>query len=35
MMASLVTRAINLFVYLVTGVRARWLGCGPAATQRV
>ena len=35
MMASLVARAINLFVYLVTGVRARWLGCGPAATQRV
>ena len=26
---------LNLFVYLVTGVRARWLGCGPAATQRV
>ena len=29
MMASLVTRAINLFVYLVTGVRARWLKRSP------
>ncbi len=35
MIASLVARAIIVFVYLVTGVRARWLGCGPAATQRV
>ncbi|HPU52265.1 MAG TPA: lysophospholipid acyltransferase family protein [Burkholderiaceae bacterium] len=35
MIASLVARAIIVFVYLVTGVRARWLGCAPAATQRV
>lgn len=34
-LAALAARFITGFAWLVTGVRARWLGCGPAAVQRI
>jgi 1-acyl-sn-glycerol-3-phosphate acyltransferase len=34
-LAGFASRLITGFAWLVTGVRARWLGCGPAAVQRI
>jgi 1-acyl-sn-glycerol-3-phosphate acyltransferase len=32
---ALAARLITGFAWLVTGVRARWLGCGPSSAQRI
>jgi 1-acyl-sn-glycerol-3-phosphate acyltransferase len=32
---ALAARLVTGFAWLVTGVRARWLGCGPAPVQRI
>jgi 1-acyl-sn-glycerol-3-phosphate acyltransferase len=32
---AIAARLITAFAWLVTGVRARWIGCGPAAGQRI
>ena len=34
-LASSVAAALTTFVRLLTGAQARWLGCAPAATQRI
>jgi 1-acyl-sn-glycerol-3-phosphate acyltransferase len=35
MLERAAARAITVFAWLVTGVRARWIGCGPSSAQRV
>jgi 1-acyl-sn-glycerol-3-phosphate acyltransferase len=34
-LAAIAARSITGFAWLVTGVRARWIGCGPSEAQRI